>query len=370
MTQIAFTGDLAFTKHFSNSCNDENLLSDKVVEFLSSSDYTVVNVEGAISSGAARTDKPLTHANPFECVNWIKKINGNIWNLANNHSMDCDQVGLESTLSVAKENNVATIGAGMNINQASKPVIIEKDGGIGIVAVTYARNNRADQKTAGCFAAEDEQEVLQKIKEIKANNRWCIVVSHVGEEFSQMAMPYLRKRYKKYLKMGADIVVGHHPHVVQNYEKVGNKIIFYSLGNFIFDTNFQRAQKYTEYGVLIKLKFTKDDFSWEFLSIKNNRENMTIHESEKPQIFCNISSAEYNVLWPLAARHLANNNRKKQTFHHPEYKDRSWLDWFFKFEIKRCDCPQGKNTMLGRFLSLFGLWRFANKKTVEYIREK
>ena len=73
MTQIAFTGDVAFTKHFSHSCSDENLLSERIVKFLSSSDYTVVNVEGAVSSNSVRTDKPLTHANPSECVGWIKK---------------------------------------------------------------------------------------------------------------------------------------------------------------------------------------------------------------------------------------------------------------------------------------------------------
>lgn len=370
MTQIAFTGDLAFTKHFSKSCGDENLFDEKIVSFLAQSDYTVVNVEGAISSGAVKSDKPLTHANPPQCVEWIKKINGNIWNLANNHSMDCGDVGLESTLDVAKENHCATIGAGLCAHDAQKPVIIDRDGGIGIVAVTYFRQNRADSQSPGCFVAEDEELVRKQIREIKAKNRWCIVVSHVGQEFSQIPMPYLRRRYKRYLKYGADIVVGHHPHVVQNYEKFDNKMVFYSLGNFVFDTDFQRLQKYTDYGMLIKLNFDTDSYSWEALPIKNDREKMTISETPKLTIFREIKAFEYGLLWSLGARHLCLNERKKYTFHHPEYAERSWLRWLVKSEMKNLKKPKVRDVLLGRFLYLFRLWKLADDQTVKYIREE
>ena len=370
MTQIAFTGDVAFTKHFSQSCSDENLLSEEIVNFLSASDYTVVNVEGAIASNSTRTDKPLTHANPVECVDWIKRINGNIWNLANNHSMDCGNIGMQSTLDAAQKNDCMTIGAGMDLESAQKPVIIDAEGGIGIVAVTYFRQNKADVSSPGCFVAEDEERVKRQIQEIKAKNRWCIVVSHVGQEFSQMPMPYLRRRYKRYLKYGADIVVGHHSHVVQNYEKFGKKTVFYSLGNFIFDTDYQRVQKYTDYGMLIKINFNQDDYSWEYLPIKTDRSNMTIAENESPTIFRNITAFEYGLLWPLSARHLYLNERKKNTFHHPEFGERSWLQWLFKFDIKNCKKPQGRDTLFVRFLSLFHFWKFADNKTAEYIREK
>lgn len=367
MTQIAFTGDIAFTKYFSNSSADANLMDGKIADFLSSSDYTVVNMEGVVSDGPANADKPLTHANPMECVEWIKKINGNIWNIANNHIMDCGMSGLESTLSVIRSNGFLSVGAGENIDAAKKPVIIDKDGGIGIVAVTYFRQNKADGQTPGCFVANDEEEIKRQIQKIKSKNRWCVVVSHVGQEFSQMPMPYLRKRYKKYLKYGADIVVGHHPHVVQNYETFGNKTVFYSLGNFIFDTDFQRAQSYTDNGILIKINFNENEYSWDFLAIKNDRESLKLFQSDTPAIFRNIKGFEYGILWPLAARHWYRNERKKAIFHHSEYANRSWLDWFLKSDIKKCNKPQGRDSMIGRFISLFRVWKFADKKTIDYI---
>ncbi len=370
MTQLAFTGDIAFTKYFSSACSDENLLDEKIVKFLSSSDYTVVNMEGAVNNGKVEADKPLTHANPLECIDWISKINGNIWNLANNHLMDCGVSGLQSTLDIAKTNGFMTMGAGMDIGAANKPVVIDKDGGIGIVAVTYFRQNRADSQNPGCFVAEDEEEVKRQIREIKSKNRWCVVVSHVGQEFSEMPMPFLRRRYRRYLKYGADIVVGHHPHVVQNYEKFGKKMVFYSLGNFIFDTDYQRIQKHTDYGMLIKINFNENEYSWESLAVKNHRENLKICECEAPEIFRDITSLEYNLLWPLAAKHLSRNEWRKNTFHHPEYANRSWLEWLLKFDIKKCKKPQGRDILLGRFLCLFRFWKFADRKTVRYILGK
>ena len=67
------------------------------------------------------------------------------------------------------------------------------------------------------------------------------MVYHGGDEFFHVPMPYIRKQLKGYLDWGCDIVVAHHPHVVQGYEMLGKKAIFYSLGNFIFDTDYQRA---------------------------------------------------------------------------------------------------------------------------------
>lgn len=95
--------------------------------------------------------------------------------------------------------------------------------------------------------------------EIKEKCRWCVIVVHGGEEFASLPNPYTRVRYLKYLELGADVVVGHHPHVTENYELFEDgKVIFYSLGNFIFDTDYQRAHPYTDEGALLKLIFTEE----------------------------------------------------------------------------------------------------------------
>ena len=111
MKRIAFTGDLGFSsKYFRGTYDKEDLLHPDLVSYLSDTDYTVVNVEGCLFKGQGSAAKPLMHANPPECVDFLKKINGNIWNIANNHIMDCGREGLESTLQIARENGVEIVG--------------------------------------------------------------------------------------------------------------------------------------------------------------------------------------------------------------------------------------------------------------------
>ena len=371
MVEIAFTGDLTFTKLLQDQCYNDTLLDDTILQFLSSAEHTVVNVEGAISDGITRTDKPLAHANPAGCVHWIKKFHGDIWCLANNHSMDSGYGGFVSTMEAAKACGAQTIGIGETIEEAKRPVVIEKEGGIGIIALTYFRQNRATEDTAGCLIAEDEALVAQVIREVKERNRWCVVVSHVGQEFSSLPMPFLRKRYLRYLSYGADIVLGHHSHVPQGYERVGEKTIFYSLGNFIFDTAYQRLQSYTETGMLIKLRFEKDSYTWEHLPIRLNRDTMQIHPTQTPDVFQNITPGQYRLLWPLAARQLCRNERKKYIYHKPYMQKYSWLQWLLKWELPLCrTADRGWDILRGRFLAMFGLWRLGSKKLIRYILER
>lgn len=76
MTRIAFTGDLGFSKYFKGLESRENLIAEEAVKFLSDSDYTVINVEGAVGSGDITSTKELTHANGYDCTTWLKKLNG------------------------------------------------------------------------------------------------------------------------------------------------------------------------------------------------------------------------------------------------------------------------------------------------------
>ena len=141
----------------------------------------------------------------------------------------------------------------MNIQEAARPLLFDEAGGIGLFSVGYRRGCKpADTNRAGCLLWNDMERIQKNIDEIKKTCHWCVIVCHGGEEFTSLPSSYTRDRYHKFLEMGADIVVAHHPHVPMNYETVGEKVIFYSLGNFIFDTDYQRAQYNTEHGILVK----------------------------------------------------------------------------------------------------------------------
>ncbi|MBR6391513.1 MAG: CapA family protein [Lachnospiraceae bacterium] len=339
-SQLTFTGDIGFDKYMKDKWKCSNLLSEEVSSFISDSDHVITNVEGPLYDGGASDTgardaaaAALMHSMDPGVPQFLRRIGSDIWNICNNHIMDAGAIGMESTLKLAAGCNAHTLGAGMDIEAASAPVILEEAGGIGMIGVGYQRACRkADDKTPGCFSWSDTDLIGKRISEIKKTCRWCIVVAHAGEEFTALPSPYTRDRYISFLDMGADIVVAHHPHVVNNYELIGDKAIFYSLGNFIFDTDYQRSQMYTEYGVLLKLRFTSEAFSFEPLCIKIDRNTETIVSEDMLPIFTDVPADAYEELKGLAARVLIENTKRQLRYMKPgEFENASEDDFVRNF---------------------------------------
>ena len=113
-----------------------------------------------------------------------------------------------------------------------------------------------------------------------------------------------------------------------NYETVGDKIIFYSLGNFIFDTDYQRSQFNTEFGLLVKINFTETDFSWDPFGLEILRGPERIVKSQLPRIFTDIQEEDYNLLIPLSTKMLIAATKRQQTYLNPdEFKDATEEKW-------------------------------------------
>ena len=325
---IVFTGDVSFDKYMDGRWNDKDLLSDEIYDFLYDSNNVIVNLEGALYQPLnTEGSSAYFHAMNPEAVSALRNMRADIWSISNNHIMDAGKEGIISTINNAKKVGCKTFGAGLNEDEASRPIIIDnKAGGVGIISVGYHNECvPATANSAGCFCWDNMELISNRIAEIKNRCRWCIVVSHGGEEFSPVPLPYTRDRYIKYLKMGADVVVGHHPHVVENYEMFEDgKIIFYSLGNFIFDTDYQRSHLYTDIGVLLKLNFTNEKIDFESIGIKINRTENKIVKYPLPDIFTNISSDDYELLAPLGAKAFIAEDMRKMIYLEPsKYNDNS-----------------------------------------------
>lgn len=336
-TALIFTGDIGFDKYMDKKWEDKELLSKEVRDFLGSGEHLIVNVEGPLSNmdkvNRAGGVSTLLHSMDPEVATFLNELGADVWNICNNHIMDAGADGMADTLEVAKKSNVLTLGAGMNISEAAKPVIFNEAGGIGLVGVGYQRACRkADDVTPGCLSWSDMETIQASIDEIKKTCKWCVVVAHGGEEFTALPSPYTRDRYIEYLNMGADVVIGHHPHVPMNYETFEGKAIFYSLGNFIFDTDYQRSQFNTEYGIFVKLKFTENAFTFEPFGIKIDRETEHIVPHELPKIFVDVQKDEYEKLEPLAAAMFIENTKKQWRFLKPDkFMNATEQDWYDNF---------------------------------------
>lgn len=336
-TSLIFTGDIGFDRYMDGKWEDEELLSGEILEFLGSGDHVIANVEGPLVKNQKNTAQSgvgqLLHTMDPAVTGVLTKMRADIWNICNNHIMDAGEMGLESTLREAEALGVKTIGAGINIQDAKKPVILEEAGGIGLFGVGYQRGCKpASEEKPGCLSWSDMETIQGVIGEIKRTCRWCAVVSHGGEEFTALPSPYTRDRYLAYLEMGADVVVCHHPHVPMNYELVGGKAIFYSLGNFIFDTDYQRAQYNTDTGLLLKLCFSEDGFTFEPFGVKILRGAERVVRGEISRIFRDVPEAEYQLLAPLAAKMFIAATKRQQIYLDParyaHASEETWREHF------------------------------------------
>ena len=334
-TSIIFTGDIGFDRYMDKKWEDEQLLSPEILDFFHSADHVVANVEGALINAEDDGSKGIFfHSMDPAATAFLKKINADIFCLANNHTMDAGRAGIESTKKIAAEMGSQTVGSGLDINEASAPLYLSEAGGIGMIAVGYQPTCiPAKESSPGCFAWDDFERIEARIKEIKKKCRWCIVISHGGEEFAALPSPYTRDRYLKYIELGADIVVGHHPHVPENYELLdGGKAIFYSLGNFIFDTDYQRAHAYTDIGLLLKLNFSEDGFTFDALATELVRGEERIKVGNLPAIFTDVPAEEYEKLIPLAAKAFVIEESRRRIFMNPDkFKNASrevWEEYF------------------------------------------
>ena len=338
-TSIVFTGDIGFDRYMAGKWKDEQLLSEAVLDFFHSADHVCANVEGALTDAVDDGSRGVFfHSMDPEAVTVLQRIGADIWSIGNNHTMDAGREGIISTRRIAAQLGCRTMGAGLNEVEASEPVYLTEAGGIGMFCVSYmAECIPATATEPGIFLCDDMAYIAKRIAEVKSKCRWCVIVAHGGEEFTSLPSPYTRDRYRQFLELGADVVVGHHPHVPENYEIFDNgKAIFYSLGNFIFDTDYQRVHLYTDTGVLLKLIFTEDRLDFEAMCLQLLRGPERITAAALPDVFTNIPAEEYELLAPLSAKAFVQEDMRKMIYLEPERftnaSQEVWDGYFFSEE--------------------------------------
>ena len=125
-TSIVFTGDIGFDRYMDRKWEDENLLSQGVLDFFHSADHVCANVEGALIDAVDDGSRGVFfHAMNPEATKVFMKMRTDIWSIGNNHTMDAGGEGVASTRKIAADLGVKTIGAGMNVHEASEPVYLD-----------------------------------------------------------------------------------------------------------------------------------------------------------------------------------------------------------------------------------------------------
>ena len=369
--RLVFTGDIAFSRYFRDGWKQDGILSPEIEDYLRGADHVVANVECVLTDKEFRRKGSLLHACDPEAGAFLKKRNMSIWSLANNHMLDCGAPGIDDTLRAAADNGCRALGAGADLDQAARPLIVGEEVKVGILALarswTYIM---AEPEKAGVLTWDKTELIRSRIRELRKSVDWVVLIVHGGDEYADLSMPYIRKRYRKLLSYGADIIVGHHPHVVQQYERVGDKLIVYSLGNFIFDTDMQRQFRHTDRGVLLGITLDRESFTFDHLATRINREKHTVEAGETPAVFCEVNEAEYQRLWPLAAKTFYKEEAKRWLLIQKKPKKAPKLSLLIH-NAAACRHDRMRTILKGRLTARAGAWKESALQDVcGYLQEK
>ena len=212
----------------------------KVESVLADSDITIGNLEGPLSNRGThvggKTPNLIFEGDP-RSIESLKASGFDLLALANNHVMDHGPDAVEDTLKTLGDAGIASAGAGMNTAQAWKPAIIERKGKK-IAFLSFSQivpgGFLPSDTRAGMANGKDMTRALAAIRAAEQQADYVIVSYHWGVEQSWIANAGQVRDARASIDAGADMVLSHHPHVMQALEFYKGKLIAYSLGNFLF----------------------------------------------------------------------------------------------------------------------------------------
>jgi poly-gamma-glutamate synthesis protein (capsule biosynthesis protein) len=214
-------------------------------ELLAGADITLVNLEGAVSSRGEKVEKAYNFRFDPKVAPALKEAGIDAVLLANNHVFDYGETAFRDSLTHLQNAGIGILGAGLNDTEAARPWTFRK-GNTAVQVFGLASYPRERSGWDGLTAAAeaDKPGLLHAGKgggeKLKANfirgdgEALDIVLFHGGDEWSRRPTAATRKLYTDLVQQGADLVIGSHPHVVQGFEWIEGKPIFWSLGNYVF----------------------------------------------------------------------------------------------------------------------------------------
>ncbi|MFI4912718.1 MAG: CapA family protein [Sedimentisphaeraceae bacterium JB056] len=309
--RILITGDFcpsySYNSYPSEKIDPENVFSDFLPE-IENSDISIVNLECPLTDSMTTIDKcgPNLKAGPF----WADLLNDsgfNVATLANNHIMDYGKQGLEETLRECSRVRLSTVGAGVNLKNASE-TFYKEISGTRLAIINFAENEfaSAELDKAGSHPM-DIVKNSRKIRDAKNKSDYVIVIIHGGSEHCNYPSPRIVEQYRFYADMGADVIVAHHTHCVGGVEIYNNVPIIYGLGNFFFPRKVEFKDWAIGYAVRFYLNKNRKMIDFDIIPYCQSKEDEIIkllHGQERQDIInkalsigSNIQSGNYIQEW-------------------------------------------------------------------------
>lgn len=242
-------GDMMLGRSIMNkgSKNDYSGMFSGVSSLWQDSDYVSGNLECVLldnPSDYEKNDKEIHINAETKTADVLKESGFTLINLANNHLADFCADGVVNTIDKLEQTGLDYVGAGKNITEAGKYNIQEVNG-IKIATVSVSdiipKNFSATAGKAGILST-NTMRYYQAVREAAEEADLVIANIHWGVEYGFDQTERQEQLGRNLINFGADIVIGSHPHVLQPIEKYNDGIIFYSMGNFVFDQGWSRTK--------------------------------------------------------------------------------------------------------------------------------
>jgi hypothetical protein len=200
-----------------------------------SHDLSVVNLESPLTYSRTPISKGGPHlwADPL-CAKGIRGAQFDVVTIANNHIMDMGKVGLTDTMDACKDAGLMVVGAGENLDEATRPLYVDINGlRIAILSVTEHEFSIATDESAGAWPLDPLDNYYQ-IQAARQKSDFVLIILHGGNEYYPLPSPNMVKTCRFLVDAGANAVVCHHTHVPSGVEIYHDAPIVCSTGNFLF----------------------------------------------------------------------------------------------------------------------------------------
>ena len=266
--KISFIGDIALNGGYADLVRDASsyTLAESIRTLLNGSDLVIGNLEGPLTDRepVGPSWRFNLHGDPqYACV--LRSAGIDVVSLANNHAMDHGWEGLSDTQRALEAAGIQYLGAGKNLGEARKPLFVKVNGTtVGILACcdVPSRSWLYAEDTKPGVAPLNRALLFEDIAKAKEKCDCLILCIHWGQENIGAPAPRYRRLARSLVKAGVNVVVGHHPHVLQGIEMFRAGVVAYSLGNFTFSNEIWLGKNQNG-----------DSFSLPYKLTENNRES-------------------------------------------------------------------------------------------------
>jgi poly-gamma-glutamate capsule biosynthesis protein CapA/YwtB (metallophosphatase superfamily) len=256
-TTLVAVGDVQLGRHTADQIahHGADWLFAPTAEISRDADIAFCNLECALSRDAPLLPKRFAfRADPAGALA-LARAGYDVACLANNHSMDCHVAGLSDTMRALARAGVEYVGAGADGREARRPLIVHRNG---LRVAFLARSVFIPEGVVLLddrprIAILDPDTIARDIRAAARAAEVVVVSIHWGIEYSPYPTDWQRRLAHQMVDAGADLVIGHHPHSVQEVERYRGAVIAYSLGNFVFDTSRERAR----HGLMLRCRLDR-----------------------------------------------------------------------------------------------------------------